>query len=68
MFILKWTNKFSGETGYVQSISAKESHFNNTFEAGDAKRYKTEKSANQAIKTLSKYGECDNNNFEVCPA
>ena len=29
MFIIKWTNKFSGETGYVESISSKEKHFNN---------------------------------------
>ncbi|MBO5435112.1 hypothetical protein J6A31_04750 [bacterium] len=65
MFIIKWTNKFSGETGYVESISSKEKHFNNTFDAAFAKKYKTASVAQRMILTLAKYGEADNNDFAV---
>lgn len=65
MFILKWTNKYSGETGFVESISAKEGHFNNTFDEKDAKRYKSESIAKRMITTLRGMGETENNDFET---
>lgn len=67
MFILKWTNKYSGETGYVESVSTKEKHFNNTFEKESAKTYKTESAAKKIIASLTAMGEADNNDFEVMP-
>ena len=39
MVIIKWTNKYSNETGYVASISTKNECFINTFEESEAKRY-----------------------------
>lgn len=64
MVVLKWTNKFSGETGYVKSISNKEKHFVNTFDMNEAHSY-SESSVEKIMKNLSSYGELDNNNFEV---
>lgn len=64
MVVLKWTNKFSGETGYVKSISNKEKHFVNTFDMTEARSY-SESSVEKIMKNLSSYGELDNNNFEV---
>ena len=64
MTVIEWTNKFSGETGYVQSISAKEKHFNNTYDINEAKRYK-ENIAKGMITNLTSYGEAENNNFEI---
>lgn len=65
MFIIKWTNKFSGETGYVESISAKEQHFNNTFDISEAKGYKSASIAKRMLTTLIAMGEAENNEFEV---
>lgn len=63
--IIKWTNKYSNESGYVADVSAKEKCFHNTFEKGGAKLYASESSAKKVIATLEKYGEGENNNFEV---
>lgn len=65
MFILKWTNKYSGETGYVESISSKENCFHNTFEASEAKQYKSMAIANRMITVLKLMGEAENNDFEA---
>ncbi len=62
---IQWTNKFSGEQGYVASISKEEKHFNSTFKKSEAKRYKTLSAAQKAIDTLISYGEGDNNVFSV---
>ena len=64
MVVIKWTNKFSGETGYIASLSTKNECFNNTFELEDAKRY-SEKSVPGIMKKLEAYHETDNNEFEV---
>lgn len=65
MFILKWTNKYSGETGYVASVSSKEQHFNNTYDKEEAKRYQSESSVKRIITCLTAMGEADNNVFEA---
>lgn len=65
MFTIKWTNKYSGETGFVKSVSNKEKHFNNTFDLGEARSYKSEKKACEIIKSLIDMGEGLNNNFEI---
>ena len=59
MVLLKWTNKFSNETGYVESVSAKEKHFVNTFDVNAAKRYSSRTVANRIN------GEAENNDFEI---
>lgn len=65
MFILKWTNKISRETGFVESISSKERHFINTFDKDKAKRYNSRSVVSRMLTSLALYGEADQNDFEV---
>lgn len=67
MVIIKWTNKYSGETGYVESVSAKNRYFINTEKKKDAKRY-SEKAVKGILTKLESYGEAENNDFEVVKA
>ena len=64
MVIIKWTNKYSNETGYVASVSTKNECFIATFEQEKAKRY-SEKSITGIMKKLEAYHETDNNDFEL---
>ena len=64
MVIIKWTNKFSGETGFVASVSTKNQCFVNTFDQESAKKY-SEKSIAGIMKKLEDYHETDNNDFEL---
>ena len=64
-YILKWTNKFSGDTGFVESISSKEKHFVNTFEQKDAKVYASISIAKRMIASLRSMGEAENNDFDI---
>ena len=68
MVSIKWTNKFSGEVGYVRSVSNKEGHFNNTFDESKAKKYDSPSKAEKVIEKLISFGEGDNNNFEIVGA
>ena len=67
MVVLKWTNKYSGDTGYVASLSAKEKCFINTFSKEEAKRY-SEKAVKGIMTKLESYHETDNNDFEAIEA
>ena len=40
---IKWTNKFSGETGYVGSISKAKGYFINAATAEEARIFRTDK-------------------------
>ena len=64
MVIIKWTNKYSNETGYVASISTKNECFIDTFEQSEAKRY-SEKSVKGMLTKLESFHETDDNDFEV---
>ena len=64
MVIIKWTNKYSNESGYVASISTKNECFINTFEQSEAKRY-SEKSVKGMLTKLESFHETDDNDFEV---
>jgi hypothetical protein len=66
MVIIKWTNKYSNETGYVASLSTKNKCFNNTFEKSEAKQY-SEKAVASLMAKLESYNETENNIFEVIP-
>jgi len=66
--IIKWTNKYSGETGFVKSVSDKEEHFINTFDKKSAKTYKSESAAKRVITKLASYGEADANDFSIISA
>ena len=67
MFIIKWTNKFSGEIGYVKSVNIMKQHFINTFELGEAKQYE-EATAKRVMSNLIAWGEGRNNDFELVAA
>ena len=66
--IIKWTNKFSQETGFVKTISKAKNCFMNTFDASEARVFKSEKDAQKAIATLTEMGEAENNIFTVVEA
>ena len=61
---IQWTNKFSGETGYVKSILVKKGHFENTFDIEEAKKY-SKSEALKAVSTLKDIGEAENNDFSL---
>lgn len=63
--VIKWTNRFSGEQGYVQSIVKAEGHFVNTYEAAEAKTFNRQSDITRALNTLSAIGECEDNDFEA---
>ncbi len=65
--IIRWTNKYSGEQGYVGNISTKRQCFH-TADRVNAKQYQNEKSAAKAITMLTKYGEAEQNTFEILAA
>ncbi|MBQ2659203.1 MAG: hypothetical protein IJF87_11630 [Erysipelotrichaceae bacterium] len=62
--IIKWTNKYSGETGYVASVSRKEGHFINTYNREEAKDYSA-KTVSKIVDDLIAFGEGEENVFEV---
>ncbi|MCD7752297.1 MAG: hypothetical protein LUG61_06365 [Lachnospiraceae bacterium] len=66
--ILKWTNKFSGEEGYVKTVSVKEGHFVNTNNIAEAKSYRRRGIAYKGIAYLAALGEADNNVFTAVEA
>ena len=63
--IIKWTNKYSQETGFVKTISKAKNCFMNTFDAAEARVFKSEKDAQKAIAALTEMGEAENNIFTV---
>ena len=62
---IRWTNKFSQETGFVKTISKAKNCFINTFDAAEARVFKSVKDAEKAIATLTEMGEAENNIFTV---
>lgn len=62
---LKWTNIFSGETGYVKSIQKKKGYFENTFDQTEARKFKSRREAAEAIEVLETLGEAVTNKFEI---
>ena len=61
---IMWTNKFSGETGFVGKVSKKDGCFYNAARE-DAKSYASDKAAAKDIEILEEVGEAKNNNFEI---
>lgn len=60
---LKWRNKFSGEEGYVASVSKAKGYFVNTFDKAEAKKYASETMVQKDLVTLEAVGETENNVF-----
>lgn len=65
MYILKWINKFSKETGYVGKVMKSKGYFENTFDINAAKKYRTENEAKKDITLLDIIGESQNNDFLI---
>lgn len=63
--VIKWTNKVSGDTGYVGGIDTKERHFINADTKEDAKHYTNKGLAKIDMNKLHTYGEDINNEFAV---
>lgn len=62
---IQWTNKFSGETGYVASISKAKGYFINAETVEGARSFRSDKEVATAIQTLVELGEAENNLFEA---
>ena len=62
---IKWTNKFSGETGYVGSISKAKGYFINAAPAEEARSFRSDKEVAPAIQTLIELGEAENTLFQA---
>ena len=62
---IKWTNKFSNESGYVKSVKKADGHFVNTYDVSEAKVYSRQYDLDRAMKTLEDIGETENNTFEI---
>ena len=60
-----WTNKFSGETGFVKMIKPSKNCFVNTFDKEDARKFRSESEAQKAIASLIDMGEGKNNAFSI---
>lgn len=65
MFIVKWTNKFSGEEGFVKCINNKDGYFENTFDRADARKWRAA-SVKNILTKLAEY--CADNNYEAVEA
>ncbi len=61
---LKWTNKYSNETGYVGKVLKSKGYFINATKE-EAKKYASEKTALKDIEVLTQLGEAENNEFTV---
>ena len=60
--IIKWTNRFSGEVGYVKALNYRERYFENTWDQREAKIFSKDTVA-QALEVLSDY--CPQNIYEA---
>lgn len=61
--VLKWKNRYSGEQGYVQSVSVKKGYFTNTFNKDEAKTYTSDSLVSKDLDILRGFGEMENNDF-----
>lgn len=62
---IKWTNKWSGEVGFVKNINSKKKEFENTFDESEAKVF-SKNMVNRTLKQLDSY--CDWNTYEAVTA
>ena len=63
--VLMWTNKYSGERGFVGKLSVKNGHFINAESKDAVKRYPNDGLACADISRLEKMGEAKNNIFTI---
>ena len=65
MKIIKWINKFSGESGYVKSVLKSKGYFVNTWERDNAKTYLNDGMAKKDLLLIEEMGEAVNNDFVI---
>ena len=65
-FLIQWTNRWSRESGYVGKVC--KDHFENTFDAGEARKFASAKTAEKAVESLKAAGEGKENDFCVLEA
>lgn len=65
IYIIKWTNKYSNEVGYVRYIKEEKRHFINTYDKSEAEKYRTKEKAEIAIDVLNAIGEGKMNQFSI---
>ena len=63
--IIKWTNKYSNETGYVMSLKKADGYFVNTFDVDEAKVFARPSDVSRAMNLLESFGEFEKNDFEA---
>lgn len=63
--VVKWRNKFSGEEGYVQSVSVAKGYFTATNNYIEAKAYRSEADVKRDFEILDSFGEWNQNDFFV---
>ncbi len=59
---IKWTNRYSGEVGYVKKLNYRERYFENTWNEKEAMIFARNTVA-EALETLSEY--CPDNIYEI---
>lgn len=62
---IRWTNKYSNESGFVRAVDYRNRHFTSTFNESESKKYVSAESAQKTIDKLIEYGEGENNVFEI---
>jgi hypothetical protein len=62
---IKWTNVYSGETGFVQMIRHAKNHFVNTPDKELARKYRSDAEARKAVDELIQMGEGRTNVFSI---
>lgn len=63
--VIKWTNKYSNEQGYVKTVKKANGFFENTYEAAEAKTFSRQCDITRTMNLLESFGETENNTFEV---
>lgn len=65
MKILRWVNKYSGETGYVKSVLKSKGYFVNVWDRAGAKVYMNEAMALRDLEIIKELGEAIYNDFVI---
>ncbi len=59
---IQWTNKWSGEQGFVKEIHNKEQYFENTFDKKEAKMF-SPRLVKKAVENLERF--CPDNTYTI---
>ena len=66
LYNIKWTNRLSGESGFVKRVLLKKGYFENTYDQPKAKNFDSKELAEEQIKLIKNLpNENKDNVFEV---